>query len=174
MSSMQISPRAVFAWSASLAGAGLLAYSVWDVLSRPIPTEWVVLLVLTALSGWATLRIPAMPISFSISDTFSIVAALLVGPSAGAITAALDGLVLSWQMKNSRRTVERVFFNVATPALSMWIAAEVFVLLNRSTAPSAGFNGALALMTMLGIFGVLVFGLHTGLVAVAISLERQE
>src|SRR5687768_972642 len=164
---MHISQRAVFVWSVSLAGTGLLAYSVADMLSRPISVEWIILLGLTVASGWATLRIPAMPISFSISDTFSIVAALLVGPSAGAITAALDGLVLSWQMKNSRRTVERVFFNAATPALSMWIAAEVFVLVNRSTTPSAGFNGVLALMTMLGIFGVLVFGLHTGLVAVA-------
>ena len=171
---MQISPRAVFAWSASIAGAGLLAYSISDVLSRPIPTEWVVLLVLTALSGWATLRIPAMPISFSISDTFSIVAALLVGPTAGAITAALDGLVLSWHMKNSRRSVERVFFNAATPALATWIAAEVFVLLGGNSTPFEGFGNALALITMLGIFGILVFGINTGLVAFAISLERHE
>ena len=85
---MQFSPRAVFAWSASLTGAIVLAYSVWDVLSRPIPAEWIILLVLTAASGWATLRIPAIQVSFSISDTFSIVAALIVGPSAGAITAA--------------------------------------------------------------------------------------
>jgi putative nucleotidyltransferase with HDIG domain len=171
---VQTSQRAVFAWSASLAGALLLAYSVWDVLSRPIPAEWIILLVLTAASGWATLRIPGVHISFSISDTFSIVAALLVGPSAGAITAALDGLVLSWNMKNSRRTVERVFFNAAVPALATWIAAQAFVLLGGSRTPIDGLNSALALIAMLGIFGILVFGLNTGLVAVAISLERHE
>ena len=171
---MHVSPRTVFAWSASLAGAGLLAYAVSDVLSRPVPTEWIVLLVLTCVSGWATLRIPAMPISFSISDTFSIVAALLVGPSAGAITAALDGLVLSSQMKNSRRSVERVLFNTATPALATWIAAETFVLLGGTRTPFQGFGNAVALIAMLGVFGVLVFGLNTGLVAIAISLERHE
>jgi hypothetical protein len=171
---VQISPRAVFAWSASLTGAMVLAYSVWDVLSRPIPLEWIILLVLTAASGWATLRIPAIQVSFSISDTFSIVAALIVGPTAGAITAALDGLVLSSNMKNSRRSVERVCFNAAVPALATWIAAEVFVLLGGSRTPIDGLTGALALMAMLGIFSILVFGLNTGLVAVAISLERHE
>jgi putative nucleotidyltransferase with HDIG domain len=171
---MPISQRAVFAWSASLAGAMLLAYSVADVLSRPVPAEWIILLVLTAVSGWATLRIPGVHISFSISDTFSIVAALIVGPSAGAITAALDGLVLSWHMKNSRRTAERVCFNAAVPALATWIAAEAFVLLGGSHTPIDGLSSALALMAMLGIFGILVFGLNTGLVAVAISLERHE
>jgi putative nucleotidyltransferase with HDIG domain len=113
-------------------------------------------------------------VSFSISDTFSIVAALLVGPSAGAITAALDGLVLSWHMKNSRRTAERVFFNTAVPALATWTAAQVFVLLGGTRTPIDGLNSALALIAMLGIFGILVFGLNTGLVAVAISLERHE
>ena len=171
---MPISPRAVFVWTASLAGAGLLAYSVLDVLSRPIPAEWIILLVLTALSGWATLRIPGIHISFSISDTFSIVAALLVGPSAGAITAALDGLVLSWNMKNSRRTVERVFFNAAVLALSTWIAAEGFVQLGGARTAMQGVSSAPALIAKLAVFGVLVFGLNTGLVAVAISLERHE
>jgi hypothetical protein len=46
---MQISRSAVFVWSANLAGAGLLSYCVSDMLSRPIPAEWIVLLVLT---GW--------------------------------------------------------------------------------------------------------------------------
>ena len=171
---MQISPRAVFAWSASFTGALVLAYSVWDVLSRPIPAEWMILLLLTAASGWATLRIPGILVSFSISDTFSIVAALLVGPSAGAITAALDGLVLSSNMKNSRRTVERVFFNTAVPALATWIAAQVFVLLGGSSTSIDGLNSALFLIAMLGIFGILVFGLNSGLVAIGISLERNE
>jgi putative nucleotidyltransferase with HDIG domain len=171
---VQISPRAVFAWSASFTGALVLAYSVWDVLSRPIPAEWMILLLLTAASGWATLRIPGILVSFSISDTFSIVAALLVGPSAGAITAALDGLVLSSNMKNSRRTVERVFFNTAVPALATWIAAQVFVLLGGSSTSIDGLNSALFLIAMLGIFGILVFGLNSGLVAIGISLERNE
>jgi putative nucleotidyltransferase with HDIG domain len=171
---MQISRRAVFAWSVTFAGAGVLAHSVADMLSRPIPAEWIVLLVLTALSGWATLRIPAMPISFSISDTFSTIAALLVGPSAGAITAALDGLVLSWHMKNYRRSLEKVFFNAAALALATWIAAEAFVQLGGSETAMEGVSSAPALIAKLAVFGILVFGLNTGLVAVAISLEQHE
>lgn len=164
----------MFVWSASLAGAVLLAYSVSDMLSRPIPAEWVILLVLTAASGSATLRIPGIHISFSISDTFSIVAALLIGPSAGAIAAALDGLVLSWNMKNSRRSVERVFFNTAVLALSNWVAAEVFVQIDGPRTAMEGVSSAPALIAKLAAFGFLVFGVNTGLVAVAISLERHE
>jgi putative nucleotidyltransferase with HDIG domain len=171
---MHISQRAVFVWSVSLAGTGLLAYCVADMLSRPIPVEWIILLVLTVASGWAALRIPGVHISFSISDTFSIVAALLVGPSAGAITAALDGLVLSWNMKNSRRTVERVFFNTAVLALATWIAAEGFVQLGGPRTAVEGVSSAPALIAKLAVFGTLVFGLNTGLVALAISLERHE
>src|SRR5688500_9138206 len=169
---MHISQRAVFVWSVSLAGTGLLAYSVADILSRPIPVEWIILLGLTVASGWAMLRIPGTHISFSISDTFSIVAALLVGPTAGAITAALDGLVLSWNMKNIRRTVERVFFNSAVLALATWIGAEGFVQLGGPATAMHGVSSTPALIAKLAVFGIVVFGLNTGLVAVAISLER--
>src|SRR5882724_4563313 len=76
-------------------GVGLLAYSVRDLVLHPIGFEWLILVLLTVASGFATLRIPEMPISFSISDTFIFSAGLLFGPSAGALTAALDALVLS-------------------------------------------------------------------------------
>ena len=46
-------------------------------------------------------------VSFSISDTFSIAAALLIGPAAGALTAAVDGLMLSFRMQSSNRTPRR-------------------------------------------------------------------
>jgi putative nucleotidyltransferase with HDIG domain len=170
---LQGSRSIVFVWGAAVAGVGVMAYAIWDVLSRPIATEWLVLLVLTAVSGWATLRIPAMPISFSISDTFSIIAALLVGPSAGAITAALDGLVLSWRMESSVRSVHRVLFNMATPAIATWVAAEAFLWLAGPRPLLDGPLSALRLLAVLAVFGLLVFGLNTGLVAVAISLERR-
>ncbi len=73
----------------------------------PVSPEWLILVALTVASGWATLRIPGMPISFSISDTFNIAAALLFGPSAGAITAALDGLVLTSRFSSDRRSMDR-------------------------------------------------------------------
>src|SRR5688500_4458159 len=177
--SVQISRSIVYVWGAVIAGAGVLAYATWDVLSHPIATEWIVLLMLTVVSGWATLRIPGIAISFSISDTFSIIAALLVGPSAGAITAAVDGLVLSWRMESSRRSIDRVLFNMATPAIATWVAAETYFTVAayfNLAGPHPVLDGplsALYLLTSLAIFGVLAFGLNSGMVALAINLERR-
>ena len=72
-----------------LAGSFVLAWSLMTLSAQPIALEWLMLVVLTAVSGWATLRLRAIPASFSISDTFTIAAALLFGPAAGAVTVAV-------------------------------------------------------------------------------------
>ena len=168
-----MSRSTLYVWGAILAGAGVVAHSIADVLSRPVPAEWLLILALTIVSGLATLRIPAMPISFSISDTFTMMAALLVGPSAGAIVAAVDGLVLSFRLVNDRRSLHRVLFNMASLAVPVWVAAHVYFGIAGSSAPNLdGPASALLLLARLTAFGVLVFGLNTGMVAAAVSLER--
>src|SRR6187551_2862863 len=89
-----------FDWRAGLyifaviaVGVAVAVYSIVDLVSHPVGFEWLILLALTVGSSWASLRIPGSTINFSISDIFNIAAALLFGPSAGAITAAVDGLV---------------------------------------------------------------------------------
>jgi putative nucleotidyltransferase with HDIG domain len=154
-------------------GVAILGYTGIDLVRHPVGLQWVILLALTVLSGWATLRIPAMPISFSISDIFIMAAGLLFGPSAGAVTAALDALVLSSRMASSRRTLGRVLFNVATPALAMWVATEVFFVLNGHRLPLEGPFAALRLLVTLAIFGAIDFVLNTGIVAIAVSFERK-
>src|SRR5438132_1046713 len=101
-----------YLFSIIAAGVAIAGHSAYDLIRHPVGPEWLILVGLTVVSGWATPRIPAMPISFSISDTFNITAAVLFGPSAGAITAALDGLVLSARMENSTRSLDRVLFNM--------------------------------------------------------------
>jgi len=153
------------------AGAAVLSYSVWYLLTQPTPPSLLVLLGLTAVAGWAALRVPSMPISFSISDTFSIAAALLIGPAAGAVTAALDGLILSFGMKTSSRTAARVMFNVTAAAVGNWVAAEAFFILSSSTVLIDGPLRVPRLFVLLAIFGILNFGLGTGLVAAAVAFE---
>src|SRR5215208_1498886 len=153
------------------AGALILAHALGEVSTHPVSWFWVLLLALTAGTGLATLRIPGKEISFSISDTFSIIAALLVGPAAGAVTAALDGLVLSCRMLTSRRSVPRVLFNMAFPAMATWISAEVFVRLAGAHPLENGPGGTFRLMLFLAVFGILDFGLTTITVATAVALD---
>jgi putative nucleotidyltransferase with HDIG domain len=156
-----------------LIGTLLLAWTVHDVLTRPPHTGWLILIALTMASGWATLRVPGMPISFSISDIFSIASALLYGPSAGAITASLDGLVLSTRMATSRRTLHRVAFNGSAPAIAMWVATQAFLLMVGPSPPIRGATDAVRLLAALAGFGAIAFLLTTGMVAFGVSLERR-
>lgn len=157
----------------TLLGIGVLTYSIRDLAQHPVGLQWLILVFLTLASGWATLRIPAMPISFSISDTFIISAGLLFGPAAGAATAALDALVLSYRMAFSRRTAHRVLFNIATATISIWVAAQVFFALAGSRPLLEGPGAATRLLGFLTLFGAIDFGLNTGLVAIAVSFERK-
>ena len=152
-------------------GVGVLAYSVRDLVLHPVGYKWLVLLLLTVASGLATLRIPEMPISFSISDTFIFAAGLLFGPSAGAVTAALDALVLSYRMMFSRRTMHRVLFNSATASVAIWISAQVFFTLAGSLALLEGSFAALRLLGLVALFAALDFGLNTSIVATAVLLS---
>jgi len=156
-----------------LLGVFVAAYSVADLIRHPVGPQWLVLVGLTIASGFAMLRVPAMPISFSISDTFNIAAALLFGPSAGAMTAGLDGLVLSSRMLSTSRSIDRILFNTAGPMVSLWISSQVFFALGGNN-PIAGPLSALRLLALLTLFGALDFSLNSGIVAVAVGFERRQ
>ena len=149
----------------------MCAYAVWDLLAQPLSTEWLILLALTAGSGWVTLRLPAMPISISFADTFIILTAVLIGPSAGAVTAAIDGIVQSARMGN--RTVRRVLFNAASLPCATWIAGQAYLALGGPEPVGAGALGALRLLASMVVFGALFLALNSGWVAVAVALDRR-
>jgi putative nucleotidyltransferase with HDIG domain len=155
-------------------GLAILAFSAWQVLTAPVSVSLVVLLAITVTTGWLALRVPSMPISFSISDTFSTAAALLVGPAAGALTAAVDGLMLSFRMQSSARTTRRVLFNLAAPAVAIWAAGQAFFLLAGPNVLIDGPFRVPRLFALLAMFGCLNFGLSTGLVAAAVGLEARK
>jgi PAS domain S-box-containing protein len=158
-----------------LTGGLVLAWSVIDLAVRPIAPQWLMLVALTGVSGWATLRLRAIPASFSISDTFTIAAALLFGPAAGAVTVSADALVMSLRLAAGGRQPARVrvLFNVTVPALTMWIAAQVFFT-TAGVGPLAHQPGTIRrVLAPLGLFALLYFVLNTGLVATAVALERR-
>ena len=97
----------------------------------------------------------------------------MFGPAAGAVTAALDGLVLSARMATSQRSLHRVAFNASAPAIATWTAAQVFATLAGANYRIDGALTALWLLTSLAAFGALAYGLNTGLVATAVGLERR-
>ena len=156
------------------AGMLIAGYSTWQILTGPVSFALVVLLALTVIVGWLAIPVPAMPISFSVSDTFSTAAALVIGPAAGAVTAGIDGLMLSFRMQSSTRTVRRVLFNLAAPAVGVWLASQAFF---AAAGPEVIIDGPFRiprLIALLALFAALNFGISTGLVALAVGLDARK
>jgi len=152
------------------AGTAACVWSLAEIVQHPVGTTWFVLLGLTIVTGWSTLRMRYIPISFSISDTFTIAAALLFGPAAGTVVVVIDALVMSLRIaRGSSGMAVRVVFNAASTALAMWVAATAFFVMS-GTGPLATHPGSIGeLIGPLALFAALYFLLNTGMVAIAVS-----
>src|SRR3954468_18573836 len=108
------------------AGLSVVLHSLSTLYLHPVGYEWFILAGLTLLSGSFTVKVPTIPARLSVSETFVFAAVLLFGPPAATMVVALDSLVISlWIFRKSRRA-ERVLFNLAAPAVAVWIAANAF------------------------------------------------
>ena len=171
MSRLPSTLSALFVPATIAAGLLVCGHAAAELLARPLSTEWLILLALTAGSGWVTLRLPAMPIGISFADTFIILTAVLIGPAAGAVTAAVDGLVQSWRHRN--RSLRRSLFNLASLASTTWLAGQAFLALGGGGPVGGGVLGAVRLLASMVAFGSLFLALNSGLVAVAVAIEKR-
>ena len=85
-----------------LAGFLVVSWSVRELIQDPVGLQWFMLAALTLVSGSATVKLPSVPASISISETFVFAAVLLYGPAAGTLIVALDGLVISYWISKRR------------------------------------------------------------------------
>jgi len=164
--------RGVYLGAVIAAGAVVLVWSAAQTIRQPPGALWIVLAALTVVSSAATVRLPGFPASFSLADTFSILAALLFGPSAGAVLVALDGLVLSWRLRISRVTPARVAFNVTSLALAMWVSARLFFTVVQGQPLAVQPSSMGRLVGPLAVFATSYFLLNTILVAGAVTGGR--
>jgi putative nucleotidyltransferase with HDIG domain len=161
--------RAYIAVVAAL-GVPLGLYCVLRLVRDGAPAELLVFVALTVVSGRITLKVPSVSAYFSPSEMFAFTCVLLFGPEAGAITLALDSVVLGWQR---RLRLEAILFNFGNLALSVWIAGTLFF----ATA------GVEPLFTHAAPYGSLLlplaclaggyFFINSGLTATAIALSSR-
>jgi len=156
-------------------GTIAIVTSTADLIRHPVSPTWLVFVGLTVVTGWSTLRMRRAPISFSISDTFTIASALLFGPSAGTILAVFDAIVMSVRVAYSGVSgmAVRAVFNVAASATAMWVSAHLFFALSGSGPLGTDPGRVQDVVLPLAIFAGLYFALNTGLVAVAVGFERR-
>src|SRR4051812_27185710 len=154
-------------------GAIALLHSMFLLQKYPVSDHWSILAGLTLLTGSFTVRIPAIPARLSVSEIFVFTAVLLFGPAAATMIVVLDCLVISlWQKKESRR-VSRILFNVAAPAVAIWIAAHTFYALARTEPLGKHPQPILPLLVPILVLAILYFLLNSLLVAWAVALEKK-
>ena len=168
-----VRPPDIYVGLVIAAGMGLLLESVYALAIRPPDLGWALLVLLSIGSAQLMLRMPAVPVSFSVSDIFTFTAALMYGPAAGALAAAIDAAVLSTRLVSSGRSTTRYLFNVSAVTLAMWVAARWFFLLSGTSALAADPAAIISHVGSLAAFALLYFALNTGLVAAAIALATR-
>lgn len=157
-----------------VAGAATVLQSFYDLAVHPIGWHWAVLAVLTLVSGSATVRLPSLPATISVSETFVFTSVLLFGPSAGTLTVALDALVISFWSYRKGHPRYKIVFNVCALPLTIWIAAHIFFFL-AGTKPLVHNPDPIQIRDLLGpllVFTLVYFSLNSWIITFAISLEK--
>jgi putative nucleotidyltransferase with HDIG domain len=166
-------PRRALSWyvrGVAAAGGGVALYSLARATYHLHSYEWILFAVLGILAGSLTIRIASVEASISVADTFFIAAAMLYGPAAATAAIALDSLVLSMRKRHGPM---RVGFNVAAPALSLWVATQAFFLL-AGVEPLARGGPALPPILPLIALTAIYFLLNSSLIAIAVALESRK
>ena len=159
-----------------IAGAVTVLQSFYDLAFHPIGWNWAILAVLTLASGSATVRLPSMPATISVSETFVFTSVLLFGSSAGTLTVALDALVISFWSYRKGHPPYKIVFNVCALPLTIWIAAHLFFLFPSIEplvrVPSGQVLKIGVLLGPLLVFTIVYFLLNSWIITLAISLEK--
>jgi hypothetical protein len=92
---------------------------------------WAILAALAVFGAPLSLRLPSLRATVTVSETFVFAAALLFGPAAATLTIAIDGLFISFS--SQRHNVHRVLFNIGEPAISIWVASQLFYVMSGVT-----------------------------------------
>lgn len=156
-----------------IAGFSVISWSVHQLAAHPVGVQWYLLAALTLISGSATVKLPSVPASISISETFVFAAVLLYGPSAGTLVVALDGLVISFWIFKRRQEPYRALFNMSAPAVSAWCSAQLFFWLAGIRPLVEAPAPVNQILPALVVFAGAYFALNSWLITFAISLEKQ-
>ena len=141
----------IYVCAVGVSGILLLAHCVTVLLRQGVPYQWGVFAALALLSGRLTVKVPGVKAFFAVSEIFIFSCVLLFGPEAGAVTLALDALVLGW---HQRMGLLKTSFNLGTLSLTSWVAGTVFFRwsgvepLFGHAAPTLALIGPLALLAI--------------------------
>ena len=150
-----------------LLGMAAVVESVSGMQGADLGYQWLLLAVLTWVSGPFAIKVPTIAATISVSEAFVFTSVLLYGPGPATITVALDGVFTSLYRKN--HAPRRMMFNTAEPAISVWLAGHLFFW-SAGVLPLAQAQGDMsALFLPVVLLGTTSFLLNSGLTAFAVT-----
>lgn len=153
-------------------GIAVVLHSLYAVTGEAVDVTWFILAGLTLLSGSFTVRIPTIPARLSVSETFVFAAAILFGPAAATVIVVLDSLVISFWLRRASRNITRVLFNMAAPAIAIWVASHTFFQLAGVPPLHVQQQPVLSLVVPILVLALLYFLLNSWLIAGAVGFEK--
>jgi putative nucleotidyltransferase with HDIG domain len=157
------------------AGSFMVIQSFVQLFMHNIGWSWTILALLTLVSGSATVNLPSLPATVSVSETFVFTSVLLFGPAAGTLTVALDALVISFWSYRKGYPTYKTLFNVCAVALTVWVASHLYYALSPYGPLYSLTDNRVRLQSLLWpllAFTVAYYAINTWLIAFAIALER--
>ena len=164
----------LFVGGVDVLGLLVIAHSGYALYSTPVTSQWFLLAALTLLSGSITVKLPSIPATISVSETFVFTSVLLFGTAAGAITVTLDGLIISLWLRRKKLEFHKLVFNTTAPALSIWVAANFFFFVTGVQPLSEQPVSVSGLLPGLLLFALVYFLLNSWLMATVVSFEGQQ
>ncbi len=162
-----------FVWTVIFAGGVAIVHAIGDLALHPPGSQWLVVALLTLISGSANVKLPGIPAHISVSESFLFSAVLLFGPAAGVVTVVLDALIITAKITRRGRPLEQVLFNLAAPAFSLWVAANLFYITAGVLPLEKEQSSITILVGPLLLFTVVYFCLNSGLVACAVGFQKR-
>ncbi len=172
LNSPERSAYSAFLYSVATVGCALLAVDLYNLFAHGVSYHWVILTTLAVFAGTVTVKIPGTDSKASISETVIFLSIILCGTPAGAVTAAVDGIMGSLRAKTASRKFEYGLFNTATMVLSAGLAGEVFFrLIGRGPLIAGPAERPGHLLVPLLSMALVYYLANSGFVAAILALD---
>lgn len=164
----------IYVWLVILAGSVAISHAIGELIAHPPGRQWLLVALLTLISGSANVKLPSIPAHISVSESFLFSAVLLFGPAAGVVTVVLDALIITVKIKKQGRPYEQILFNLTAPAFSLWVASNLFYLASGVPPLVEKTSTIGVLIGPLLLFTIVYFCLNSGLVACAVAFQERQ
>ena len=164
--------RGIHRYQVGVVGFAVIGYSVHELYATPVTYQWFVLAALTLLTGSITVKLPSIDATISVSETFVFTSVLLFGTAAGTITVTLDALIISLWLRRRGLEFHKLLFNTAAPAISIWVAAQLFFLVSGLPPLAQNAASVAAVLPGLLVFTLVYFLLNSWLMATVVGFAE--